>query len=84
MAMPSSPVSRHTPPPTTHAWSGIVDVPKISVQSNEANDDSIVRYGDKIRLFSKSHYLTDESNIEGGYAGYYFRSRKGVKGEEGE
>ena len=80
----SSPAARHTPPPTAHAWSGIVDVPQHNLQSFEANDESIVRYGDKIRLFSKSRYLTDESNVEGGYAGYYFRSRKGVKGEEGK
>lgn len=43
----------------------------------------LIRYGDKIRLFSRSRYLKDDSTHPGGYAGYYFRSRKGVKGEEG-
>lgn len=71
-------------PSNVHAWSGIVDPERQGILSgtNDAND-STVRYGDKIRLFSRSKYIEDESNLEGGYVGYYFRSRKGAKGEEG-
>ena len=82
--MPSQP----TPPPasplhSSHAWSGIVSMDEASGLSKSSGDDSIVRYGDEIRLFAKSHYLLDKPNVEGGYVGYYFRSRKGAKGEEG-
>ena len=72
-------------PSNAHAWSGIVDPNErqgILTGTNDAND-STVRYGDKIRLFSRSKYIEEESNLEGGYVGYYFRSRKGAKGEEG-
>ena len=75
--------SQFISPPNTHAWSGIVDPIDCPWGADDAADDSIVRYGDKIRLFSRSRYIRDESNVEGGYVGYYFRSRKGAKGEEG-
>ncbi len=76
---PSVLSNQPTPPsPRSHAWSGLVDP-----SSPTSSTTLTVRYGSKIRLFAKSHYLKPASTYPGGYAGYYFRSRKGVKGEEG-
>ena len=79
-----------------HAWSGLVERENRSTTTFNKELDSlsrsveggahVVRYGDKIRLFSRSHYLPKSSADDpkaGGYVGYYFRSRKGIKGEEG-
>ena len=66
-----------------HAWNGLVDLTGATVSaSSAAREKKKVRYGDAVRLFARSGYLKPESNVPGGYVGYYFRSRKGAKGEE--
>lgn len=41
-----------------------------------------IKYGDKIRLYAESPYVEEAGQPkEGGFAGYYYRFRKGVKSE---
>jgi len=55
--------------------------PGLLTEMKERDEDTIVRYGDVIRLYCVSHYSKGK---EGGYVGYYCKgkSKRGVRGHK--